>query len=93
MIKTNNTLLNKKQLSTYLGMSIGKIDYLMKEDKIGYRWSGVVEGFDLPVKVYLNGEELWLEPKTNWQAIEAKNTISLKVDPNFYVTVLDVMGS
>ena len=31
-----NTFLNKKQLSSYLGMSIGKIDYLMKEDKIDY---------------------------------------------------------
>jgi len=30
------TILNKKQLSNYLGMSIGKIDYLIKEDKIGY---------------------------------------------------------
>ena len=29
-------ILNKKQLSNYLGMSIGKIDYLIKEDKIGY---------------------------------------------------------
>lgn len=31
-----NTLLNKKQLSNYLGMSIGKIDNLIKNDKIGY---------------------------------------------------------
>ena len=31
-----NTLLNKKQLSNYLGMSIGKIDNLIKDDKIGY---------------------------------------------------------
>ena len=30
------TILNKKQLSNYLGMSIGKIDCLIKEDKIGY---------------------------------------------------------
>ena len=30
------TILNKKQLSNYLGMSIGKIDHLIKEDKIGY---------------------------------------------------------
>lgn len=32
----DKTLINKKQLSEYLGMSIGKIDYLMKEDKIDY---------------------------------------------------------
>ena len=30
------TILNKKQLSNYLGMSIGKIDNLIKDDKIGY---------------------------------------------------------
>ena len=32
----DNSLLNKKQLSSYLGMSIGKIDNLMKDDKIDY---------------------------------------------------------
>jgi|MDTB01.3.fsa_nt_gb excisionase family DNA binding protein len=32
----DKTLINKKQLSEYLGMSMSKIDYLMKEDKIEY---------------------------------------------------------
>ena len=31
-----NTFLNKKQLSNYLGISIGKIDNLIKNKNIGY---------------------------------------------------------
>ena len=32
----NNSLLNKKQLSNYLGISIGKIDKMMKNKNIEY---------------------------------------------------------
>ena len=31
-----NKLLNKKELSNYLGFSVGKIDTLIKENKIEY---------------------------------------------------------
>jgi len=60
MIKTNNTLLNKKQLSTYLGMSIGKIDYLMKEDKIGYYKIGK------NVRFKVDEVNVWLEKFKNF---------------------------
>ena len=43
----NNSLLNKKQLSSYLGMSIGKIDNLMKDDKIDYYKIGKNVRFNL----------------------------------------------
>jgi len=33
-------LLNKKELSNYLGFSIGKIDNLIKHNKIGYYKKG-----------------------------------------------------
>ncbi|MEP2025752.1 MAG: M1 family metallopeptidase [Reichenbachiella sp.] len=73
--------------------SLPVFEYVIKEDKINYRWSGVVDGFDLPIKVTIDGQEKWLEPKTKWQEVEMKNTTSLVVDPNFYVSVLNVMGS
>lgn len=73
--------------------SLPVFEYVIKEDKIGYRWSGVAKEFDLPIKVYINGEEKWLEAKNQWQAVETTNTTSFKVDPNFYVAVLDLMGN
>ncbi|SMD38979.1 Peptidase family M1 [Reichenbachiella faecimaris] len=73
--------------------SLPTFEYVIRENQIGYRWSGVVEGFDLPLKVLIGKEEKWLEPKTDWQFLDASDVTTIKVDPNFYVTVLDVMGS
>lgn len=73
--------------------SLPVFEYVIRDGQIGYRWSGVVGGFDLPIKVYLDGKEQWLEPKNDWQFLDAKDAKSIKVDPNFYVSVLNVMGS
>ncbi|WP_420581379.1 M1 family metallopeptidase [Reichenbachiella sp.] len=73
--------------------SLPVFEYIFRDGRMGYRWSGVVGGFDLPLKVYLNEKETWLEPKTNWQFIEANEDTSIKLDRNFYVAVLNVMGS
>jgi hypothetical protein len=50
-----------------------------------------VEGFAIPVKVWVNREEKWLKPTKGWKAIEnlpANST--LKVDSNFYVIPFDL---
>ncbi|MEP4091118.1 M1 family metallopeptidase [Reichenbachiella sp.] len=73
--------------------SLPVLEYIIQEDKVQYRWSGVVGGFDLPLKVFLNEAETWIEPTTNWQSTSAKNTTSFKIDSNFYVSILNVMGS
>jgi hypothetical protein len=48
--------------------------------------SNTVTDFNMPVKVYVNGKEKWLEPTTEWKEIKGiKKNATLKVDPNFYV--------
>ncbi|WP_345162289.1 M1 family metallopeptidase [Pontibacter saemangeumensis] len=65
---------------------IPKLEYQFAGNKLRYRWSNSVPGFDMPVKVTLGGKERWLEPTTAWQEIKkGKGVSSLKVDPNFYV--------
>ncbi|WP_456459523.1 M1 family metallopeptidase [Reichenbachiella sp.] len=73
--------------------SLPVFEYVFRDGKMAYRWSGVVEGFDLPLKVYMNGKEQWLETKTNWQFMDADEDTTIEVDRNFYVTILNVMGS
>lgn len=66
------------------------LEYTFKDNKLQYRWNNAVAGFNMPVKVYLNDKEAWLEPTTNWQELkEAPAKAKLKVDPNFYVTATD----
>ena len=62
------------------------LEYRQEKKKLHYRWANAVEGFDMPVKVYLNGQETWLEPTTNWKELKkVKSGTKLTIDPNFYV--------
>jgi len=49
-----NKLLNKKELSNYLGFSVGKIDTLIKENKIEYYKIGK------NVRFHLNDVDKWV---------------------------------
>ncbi|KAA3438685.1 M1 family metallopeptidase [Rufibacter hautae] len=67
---------------------IPKLEYQLAGNTLKYRWSNTVAGFNLPVKVYLNGKEKWLEPVTTWKELSGvKPGMELTLDPNFYVEV------
>ena len=53
---------------------------------IKYRYTNVVDGFAMPLRVLVDGEPLWLRPTTEWQTEKADpNASTFKVDPNFYL--------
>ncbi len=62
-------------------------EYYFKDDRLTYRWTNCIEGFDMPLKVYLNGTKKWINPKTIWtdDYLDVGNK-QLRVDPNFYVS-------
>nr|WP_314836643.1 M1 family metallopeptidase [uncultured Flavobacterium sp.] len=65
---------------------IPTLEYFFKEGKLGYRWTNCVLGFNMPVKVTLDGKEKSLNPTTEWNRIEAKmETLKLEIDKDFYV--------
>ncbi len=70
---------------------IPKLEYSINENELQYRWSNCVDGFDMPVKIYLNEAEKWLKPVLEWkiEEIELKDTV-VKIDPNFYVSYLNI---
>ena len=42
----------------------------------------------MKVKVYINDEKHWMQPKTNWQRFVIEEPIhTISVDKNFYVAV------
>jgi aminopeptidase N len=70
---------------------IPTLEYFFKDSTLGFRWTNCVKGFNMPVKIFLNGEEKWLKPNTDW----ASDTFTaekpqLKIDPNFYVAEFDI---
>lgn len=70
---------------------IPKFEYRQDGNRLTYRWSNSVAGFDMPVKVSIDGREKWLEPTADWQELKAPSRkAKLEVDRNFYVTAAKV---
>jgi aminopeptidase N len=64
------------------------LEYRLDGSKLSYRWTNVVPGFDMPVRVDLgSGTFTWIQPKGAWQSVDTTlgSTAALAVDPSFYV--------
>lgn len=78
-------------LQTFFGQylrdtRIPTFEYALVNGKMKYRWANCVKGFNMKVKVYINGKINWLEPTQNWQQAEINESVSTaQVDPDFYV--------
>jgi len=72
---------------------IPELVYQLSGNRLKYKWGNSVDGFSIPVKVYLDGKEKWLTPTTDWQELNGvKTNTTLKVDPNFYVNASNAAG-
>jgi aminopeptidase N len=62
-------------------------EYRVDGKALSYRWTDVVPGFDLPVRVMLadSGYSL-LKPTEAWQTARLDRS-EVKVDPNYYIVV------
>ncbi|MDQ3292402.1 MAG: M1 family peptidase, partial [Bacteroidota bacterium] len=66
---------------------IPQFEYQLRDKKLVYRWANSVANFNLPLKVYFNNQEKWLEPTTTWQELtNVPANTTVQVDANFYVT-------
>jgi len=66
---------------------IPEFTYAIRGNKLKYKWNKVVDEFNMPIKVTINGKTKTLQPTTFWKT-ETLNTtnVTLKVDVNYYVT-------
>ena len=70
---------------------IPTLEYFFKDNQLGYRWTNCVAGFNMPVKVTLNGKEELLQPEIKWKSLPANTENSkLETDKNFYVASFDM---
>ena len=70
---------------------IPTLEYFFKDNQFGYRWTNCVAGFNMPVKVTLNGKEELLQPEIEWNRIPANTQNSiLEIDKNFYVAGFNI---
>ena len=65
---------------------IPTLEYEIKKGELKFRWTDIVEGFDMPLKVVIGNEEQWVYPKAEWKSLMTKSSkMSLIIDRNFYV--------
>ncbi|HXL86846.1 MAG TPA: M1 family metallopeptidase [Gemmatimonadaceae bacterium] len=73
---------------------IPTLEYKLQGSKLSYRWSNVVRGFAMPVKVTTSpGKLTWIRPTENWKMATVKLTRpeDFHVDASFYVVAKDLL--
>ena len=69
------------------------LEYQIKRNSLEYRWSNVIDGFDMPIEVTVGGSIIKLQPGSGWQKIKVKSSKGgLKVNPDYYIASLNVSG-
>ena len=62
------------------------LEYTLEGENIKYRYKDVVENFDMPLRIFLNKEEKWLFPTSEWKSEKIGSALP-EFDKNFYVEV------
>jgi aminopeptidase N len=81
----------EKTFDQYLrSTKIPVLEYKFEEERLLYRWSNCVEGFDMKIKLPVSKEAYqYVQPSIEWQSIsiDKKDTKDIEgnIDPNFYV--------
>src|SRR3954470_15507735 len=68
---------------------IPTLEYVLADSIVRYRWTNVVPGFAMPVRVNVGGVKQWLRPTEIWRTTRvsgARKSGQLEVDPDFFVT-------
>ena len=63
---------------------IPTLEYTIKDNVLKYRYINIVDKFDMPVQVNIDGKDQWIFPKNEWKSMPIKSS-SILVDPDFYV--------
>jgi aminopeptidase N len=72
-------------------IEVPTLEYFFKGNKLTYRWINCVAGFNMPVKVTLNGTEQLLKPETHWNIIPYENANPvLEMNKDFYATSFNI---
>lgn len=92
-ISTQSGINFSKVFQQYLTTTqVPQFNYYIKDNQLHYKWTNVVRGFDMPLKVTLSGDNFsFIHPTEQWKTISLKvNPQQFKVDDNFYVQVKKV---
>lgn len=62
------------------------LEYAMVNKKMHYRWTNVVDGFEMPIQIMIDGEKKWITPTTTIQKLKLPSKQSeFDIIEDFYV--------
>ena len=64
-------------------------EYEIDDGELQYRWNNVIDGFDMPIEVIIDGENKILNPSNEFKKIPIKN-LYINVDDDYYVFTKDL---
>jgi aminopeptidase N len=67
------------------------LEYTIDGKKLKYRYTNVVDGLHMPIRVFINDIAVWINPTTTWKkAPKYRRGATFKVDSNFYIDVKEM---
>ncbi len=82
--KTTNLVLSAFFNQYLRNVRIPYFEFKIEDNELIYRYTNVVDGFNMPLKVTIGDTIQWLYPDANWQTIPVSST-KITVDRNFFV--------
>jgi aminopeptidase N len=92
---TEKTGINLKPVfDQYLrDIRIPVFEYFVKDGKLTFRWNNCVQGFNMPLRIYVSGQMKDIVPASWFATIDIGCDSSvITVDPNYYVAALNMTG-
>lgn len=66
---------------------IPTLEYKVEGKALKYRYIEIIEGFDMPIQIVVDGKEKWIFPTSEWKTFEdavAKDS-EININRNFYI--------
>ena len=92
----------EEYISESIGMDLSKVfdqylrdyripmfEYKIDNGELSYRWNNVIDGFDMPIEVKIDGKNHILYPSTEFKKMKIKN-LFINVDKDYYVYSRDL---
>jgi len=69
------------------------LEYFVEGTKLTYRWNNVVQGFNMPVRIFVSGKAFDISPTARFASLETGiDRPVVVVDPNYYVASINMTG-
>ena len=68
---------------------IPEFEYEISNGELKYRWNNVIEGFEMPIEVIIDGENKFLYPNEEFKSTPINN-LYINIDNDYYITKKDL---